>query len=119
MEKTITIAGKDVKFKATGGISYRYKAQFCREYIADAIALEEFVKSAKRDKDGNIISYDATKLSLELLYNILWTLAKTADSSIPSPQEWLDSFDEFPVINIYSEVSDILSANLKVDRKNV
>ena len=117
MEKIIIIDGKEVKFKATGGIAYRYKAQFGREYIADAMKLEEFTKSAK-EKSG-VTTYDYTKLSLDLLYNILWTLAKTADDSIPSPMQWLDSFDTFPVMDIYSQVKDILNANLKIDTKNV
>lgn len=113
MEKTIKIDGKDITFKATGGIGYRYKAQFGREYIADAMALEEFRESGKTD--GN---YDFTKLSLESLYNILWTMAKTADENIPPPQQWLDSFNEFPVIAIFQELSDIMSGNLQIDRKN-
>jgi len=118
MEKTLIIGGKEVRFKATGGISYRYKAQFGREYIADAVALEEFAKSAKTDEEGNIQSYDYTKLSLDLIYNILWTLAKTADNSIPEPMAWLDSFESFPVMDIYNQLKDILTANLTIDRKN-
>lgn len=129
MEKTIKIDGRDVRFKATGGIGYRYKAQFGREYIADAIALEEFAQSGitkqkkKTAPDGKvtlekITEYDFTKFSLEMLYNLLWTLAKTADDSIPPPQEWLDTFNVFPVMDIYEQVKDILTANLKVDPKN-
>ena len=117
MEKTLIIDGKEVRFKATGGIAYRYKAQFGREYIADAIALEEFSKSAVKDESGNI-SYDYTKLSLDLIYNIVWVLAKTADASIPEPMTWLDSFDSFPVMDIYNQLKDILTANLQIDRKN-
>lgn len=129
MEKTVNISGRPVRFKATGGIGYRYKAQFGREYLADALELEEFAQSGEEIKrkvkhpDGKITietvtQYDYTKLNLELLYNLLWTLAKTADDSIPPPQEWLDSFDAFPVMEIYGEVKDIMTANLKTDSKN-
>lgn len=118
MEKTILIDGQPVRFKATGGLGYRYKAQFGREYIADAIALENFSVSSTTDDAGEPV-YDFTKLSLDLLYNILWTLAKTADDSIPSPMEWLDSFDVFPVLEVYGEVKDILANNLVIDRKNM
>lgn len=117
MEKIITICEKPVTFRATGGIGYRYKSQFGREYIADAVELENFINSCTKDKDGNV-SYDVTKLSLELMYNILWTMAKTADSKIPPPQEWLDSFDTFPVFEIFAELQDIMSQNLQIDRKN-
>lgn len=121
MEKTVTVGGREVRFKATGGIGYRYKAQFGREYLADAMMLEGFAASAHTVKrhGKELTEYDYTKLNLELLYNLLWTLAKTADDSIPPPQEWLDSFDAFPVMDVYSQVRDILEANLRTDGKNV
>ena len=136
MEKTITIAGRSVTFKASGGIGYRYKAQFGREFIADVTELEEFVNTGiveripKKNKNGKRIyidgilqfeektTYDFTKFSLESMYNILWTMAKTADDSIPDPLTWLDSFDEFPVMDIFAQVKEILQANFKIAPKN-
>lgn len=129
MEKTITIDGKQVAFKATGGIGYRYKAQFGSEFLVDVAKLEDFMNSGEEKQkkvkrpDGKIefvktMEYDYTKLSLEVMYNLLWTLAKTADSSIPSPQEWLDSFNTFPVMEIYQQISEILTENFKVAPKN-
>lgn len=119
MEKTVIISGVPVRFKATGGIGYRYKAQFGREYLVDAMALEDFAASAHTVKRGGKerTEYDYTKLNLELLYNLLWTLAKTADETIPPPMEWLDSFDAFPVMDIYAQVRDILETNLKVENR--
>jgi hypothetical protein len=32
--------------------------------------------------------------------------------------DWLDSFDEFPVIDILAELLPMLNSTLKVDRKN-
>lgn len=136
MEKTILIDGRPVAFKATGGIGYRYKSQFGREFIADVSVLEEFATSAKvkkvpkKDNKGKNVfvggkiqfeekaEYDFTKFSLESMYNILWTLAKTADDSIPAPQAWLDSFNVFPVMDIFEQVKDILEQNFKVTPKN-
>ena len=129
MEKTIMIDGKPVRFKASGGVMYRYKAQFGRELFADAAALEQVINTAKekkvkvKRKDGKIgfeihKEYDLTKLSLECIYNLLWTYAKTADDSIPEPQVWLDTFDVFPVMEIYEQIKDITSQNFEVDRKN-
>ena len=66
----------------------------------------------------NINRYDIEKFNLEVMYNILWTLAKNADNSIPEPLEWLDSFEEFPVFDIFSQIEEILSNDLKIDRKN-
>ncbi len=136
-EKTITIDGRPVKFKATGGVMYRYKEQFGREMLADAAKIQEYLETAtvrkvvrKDPKTHKVVlahgkpvvdeitEYDYTKLSLEAMYNLLWVYAKTADPSIPDPQTWLDSFEKFPVVEIYNQLGDLTGANLKVDAKN-
>lgn len=120
MEKTIQIDGRSVTFKITGGIMYRYKNQFGREFLADADKLQKFVdtKTQKKVKtaDGKITSvddYDYTKLNLELCFNLVWTMAKTADNSIPDPQTWLDSFDTFPIVEIFSQLNELLISSLQ------
>lgn len=129
-EKIVNIAGRDVRFKATGGCAYRYKAQFGREFIADAVSMQKAFGECQtkekvkcKRKDGKIeykevTEYDVTKLNLDLMYNMLWVYAKTAEPSIPPPQEWLDEFDEFPVFDIWSELEEIMRANVEVDTKN-
>ena len=52
------------------------------------------------------------------MYNIIWALAKTADDTIPPPQEWLDTFDTFPIFQIFGEVKELLDNSGKIDRKN-
>ena len=100
MEKAILISGEYIRFKATGGMFYRYKAQFGRELLDDLEKAAEGVAE------------------LDTLYNIIWTLAKTADDSIPPPDAWLDSFEIFPVLDIYHELQDIILGNIKVDACN-
>lgn len=107
MEKAVIIDGKSVRFKVTGGTMYRYKAQFGREYIADLIELDKI-------KDGA----DAPDINLEILYNICWVMAKTADDSVPPPQQWLDGFEVFPVVAVFGELRELIAANAKIDRKN-
>lgn len=109
MEKVIKIDGKDIRFKATGGTMYRYKAQFGREYLADVVSI------APQDKKN----IDINKINFETMFNLAWVLAKTADDTIPPPQQWLDSFEEFPIVPIMSELQEILVQNAKIDRKNV
>lgn len=100
MEKAILISGEYITFKATGGMFYRYKAQFGRELLDDLEKAAEGVAE------------------LDTLYNIIWTLAKTADDSIPPPDVWLDSFEIFPVRQIYDELQDIILGNIKIDACN-
>jgi hypothetical protein len=125
MEKTLKIDGKNITFKATGGTLYRYKNQFNREFLTDAADLMDFGNSKKQKKvkqpDGKITfedEYDFTKLNLELVYNLAWVMAKTADPSIPDPLAWLDSFDSFPVVDIVQPIMELLQ-NSFTTTKNV
>lgn len=89
-------------FKSTGAIPIRYKKQFGTDFFA------ELSKIKMEGDEINISSMD-----FETFYNIAWTLAKTADKNIPSPEEWLDGFDAFPIADILPEIQDLLVANIQ------
>lgn len=114
MEKVLTIDGRQVKFKSTGAFLFKYKAQFGRDALKDIFRLKGAI-----GKDNKIADIDA--LDLEVFYNLGWTLAKTADPSIPPPVEWLDSFSEFPLLDIIPELTDMifscLSSTVKSKKK--
>lgn len=105
MEKVLTINGRQVRFKSTGAFLLRYKAQFHREALQDVFKLQKAIGENNQIKD-----IDA--LDLEVFYNLVWTLAKTADPQIPPPMEWLDSFDEFPLMDILPELTDLIFSSL-------
>jgi hypothetical protein len=99
MEKILTIDGRQVKFKSTGAFLMRYKAQFGRDALKDIYKMQKAVNSG----NGAIDSVD-----LEIFLNLVWTLAKTADSSIDPPMEWLDTFETFPLFDIMSEIINLI-----------
>lgn len=107
MEKILTIDGRQVKFKSTGAFLLRYKAQFGRDAIQDIFRLQSSIDPKTREVK------DLSALDLEVFYNLIWTLAKTADPSIPPPMEWLDSFSEFPLVDIIPEVADMIFSCLQ------
>ena len=107
MEKIIAIDGKQVKSKSTGAYLLRYKAQFGRDAIQDIFKLMGAIDT----ETGEITNIEA--LDLELFYNLVWVLAKTADPDIPPPMDWLDSFSEFPLIDILPETVDLIFSCLK------
>ncbi len=109
MEKIIKIDGRDVRFKATGSAPLRYKQQFHSDFFADMMKLEKALDKKKNDKN-NEVNLDA--LDLEIFYNISWVFAKTADSSIQPPIEWLDTFDTFPIWEVFGEIQDLLISSL-------
>lgn len=125
MEITIDIDNKPVRFKSTGGIIYRYEAQFGRSLFADLTKLQEFEDSKrlkkKKNPDGKIVfepEYDYTKLSFNLMYDLCWVCAKAADDSIPDPQSWLDSFNVFPIQDIIPKISELINKTAGINPKN-
>ncbi len=104
MEKMLTIDGRQVRLKSTGAFLLRYKAQFGRDAIQDAFRL-------LGSMDSNNQITDLGSLDLEVLYNMTWTLAKTADPALPPPMEWLDSFSAFPLDEIVPEVIDMIASS--------
>ena len=87
MKDTVTIAGKPVELKATASTIRKYRAWFNRDLLADF----KKVQSAF-ENDGEINGE-----VFELVENLTYVMAKQADPTIPSIEEWLDQFDTFPI----------------------
>jgi len=107
MEKILNIDGRNVKFKSTGAFLLKYKMQFKRDALQDIFRLQNAIK-----QETNEIK-DIEALDLEVFYNLIWALAKTADPSIDPPMEWLDTFSEFPLVEIIPEVMDLIFSCIK------
>ncbi|WLR53550.1 hypothetical protein LC048_13560 [Mesobacillus subterraneus] len=118
MEKTLTIDDEKIKFKSSGAVPLRYKAQFQRDYFADIYKLMDLV-------DGDIENPDDIKpddinianLDFDVFYRVVWTLAKTANKDVPDLMSWLDEFDSFPIVEVTIELMDIISASIQTKKK--
>ncbi|MFK4293748.1 hypothetical protein ABH955_005056 [Bacillus sp. RC240] len=120
MEKTITIDGKQVRLKATAATVKRYKAQFRRNLFADLMGLGAI--NALTSPDGSEQSIDVSNLDLsnidfELIYDLTWLYAKTADPSISDPMTWLDGFEEFPIEEIMPEIMELVQVTMGAKKK--
>lgn len=89
MQKTINVCGKEVVLKTNGLVPLTYKKEFKRDYFSD-------VHETTKD------NYD-----IELLYNLLWVYAKTADSGIPSMYEWLEGFEALPITKYIGDIIEL------------
>lgn len=103
MEKTLLIDGKNIRFKCTAGTLIRYRNQFNREFLADVAKL----------KNINVTNNMMSGFLLSPFYDIVWIMAKTADDSIPDQLTWYDSFDEFPIFDVFPKLQELLIAALK------
>lgn len=126
MEKTLVIDGKEVKFKSGASFARIYKTQFGRDILTVIMPLlSETLKNLDEVFENPKItpSVMATVLdgvySLELIdvQNIIWSMAKLADKSIPEPEKWEEQFDEFPVFDIAKELLEIFIPSLVTKKK--
>ncbi len=115
MEKILIIDGRPVKFKSTGAFLLRYKAQFHRDALKDIYKLKDSIEEEVDEETGDKVHVlkDIESLDLEVFYNLVWTLAKTANPEIPPPLEWLDTFSEFPLFDILPDVMDMMFASME------
>ena len=119
MEKTIEIDGKQVRLKSTAALPMRYKAQFRSDYYGDLMKMAKaFGLDKKKTLDLSKVDYnDLDHFNLDVLYNIIWTMAKTADPAIPDPMTWLDEFDVFPLEDIFPEINKIKEKSMQTSKK--
>lgn len=118
MEKTLTIDGKQVRFKSTAATTYRYKTQFGRDFFADLLKMYPLMQLQDKGVDTDNLDYQTLQhIDFEVLYNIVWVLAKTADKSIPEPEEWLDGFEEFPIMDILPELQELIAKSMGTSKK--
>ena len=148
MEITVTIAGREVTFKKSGGTMRRFKSKFGREWFAELDKIARMQRKAAEAAKAE--GYDLTKpepkkkttkkkaaepdltdtqvfaLSAAIAqydsdpyYDMLYIMAKEADPSIPDTvEDWLDTFEDFPFLEVWAKVSPMLSREMAVDRKN-
>lgn len=108
MEKVINIDGKQIKFKSNAATPLRYKAQFNKDFFSEILKLEN---TGKNKKDNPL------EIDMEVLYNISWILAKTADPSIPGPIEWLERFEVFPIGEVIPQLQELIISSLGTKKK--
>ena len=119
VEKTVYINNKPVRLKSTAALPKRYKAQFRRDYFADLFKIAKVFDGKKKEdmKLGDLTYENLGQLDMDVLYDIIWTLAKTADKSIPDPLVWYDGFEEFNLMKVLPEVQAMIVSSVSQSKK--
>ena len=108
LEKTITIDGKVVKFKASAAIPRLYRIQFGRDIYRDIASLDKAMKKSKPEHSGLDLP------SLEMFENIAYIMARHADPAVPgSVEDWLDQFSTFSIYEILPQLIELWGLNVE------
>lgn len=115
IQKSISIDGKNVLFKASAAVPRLYRLKFRRDIFKDFTALEQ---SVQENTSGITID------SLELFENIAYIMAKHADpENVPeNPDDWLENFNTFSIYEILPQLMDLWGLNVETQsesKKNI
>lgn len=118
IQKTITVDGVDVPFKASAAIPRMYRIKFRRDIYKDFAALQTSVK------DGDEESSELDIESLEVFENIAYIMAKHADpENVPdNPDEWLERFNTFSIYEVLPQLIELWGLNVETQaesKKNI
>ncbi len=123
MKKTIQIDGRDVKFSNNASLFNIYKNQFGKDILSVIMPLfSEFLTNsdalfstvindgAKAIKPSEIALALEGVFSLEMVdfLQFAWAMAKCADRDTLDYDEWLESFEDFPIYDVYEELLPML-----------
>ena len=110
LQKTVTICGKEVAFRASATIPRLYRIKFRRDIFKDLSKLEKSVK----EKTGGGTELEIE--DLEIFENVAYIMAFHADPTIPGTiEEWLDQFEMFSIYEILPEILELWGSNLFTD----
>ena len=113
VNKTITVDGQEVTFKASAATPRQYRARFGRDLFRDLDALVSDIN--ENDANSSTLTFD----SLEVFENISFIMAKAADPSVPDdPEKWLDRFETFSIYNILPQILELWGLNTATDSES-
>ena len=111
LEKTLTISGKEVRFRSSATVPRLYRIKFKRDIFKDLAKLEKSYKD-KASEDGSTLEIE----DLEIFENVAYIMAFHADHSIPGTiDEWLDQFEMFSIYEVLPESLELWGTNLMTE----
>ena len=111
LEKTLTISGKEVRFRSSATVPRLYRIKFKRDIFKDLAKLEKSYKD-KASEDGSTLEIE----DLEIFENVAYIMAFHADHSIPGTiDEWLDQFEMFSIYEVLPEILELGGTNLMTE----
>lgn len=113
METTVTIDGREVRFRATAAVPRLYRIKFRRDILEDFRTIQAEMEKAKENgQGGSTLPIQA----LTLFEDIAYIMAKHADKdAVPAdPDEWLESFGTFSIYQIFPTLLALWTGNIEM-----
>lgn len=115
MESKVKLGDQEVRLISSGATPILYKNAFKRDFFEDFSGVMEVAEVASNAEEGQEMKALLPMFKngqITKLYNFVWVYAKNADNSIAPLDEWLDTFDEFPIFDIMAELMNLMMASI-------
>ena len=109
MDKTVTIDGREVKFRATARTPRLYRALIGRDMISDMNRLQKAFDPNKADESN------LDMLDLQIFEDTAYIMARHADPDMAEKTagEWLDTFNMFSIYEVLPHILELWALNSK------
>lgn len=110
MIKTIfTESDKEIKLSNAAAFLYVYKNQFGKEPLKDIAELTKAFQNQEEELDQMELM---KRFDLEVLYNLAWSLAKTADRKTEEPMDFYLKYDDFKPLDHALDIINLAVSSL-------
>ena len=122
----IQIGDKDVLLDGGASFLIIYRKYFGRDAITDLLPMMRLGVNVIQALSGQMTDEDMAaallaeeQLDAVQMMELIWALAKNADRDIPDFEEFYDQFDEFPFMDVMTEIVLFIVPTLlsKTDKK--
>lgn len=115
MERTVTIDGRKVRFRASAAVPRLYRIKYRRDLITDMASIHKQLQAQKAETGEDPQLSTLPVETLELFEDVAHIMAKHADpESVPgSVDAWLEGFDTFSIYAIFPVIMEMWAANME------
>lgn len=108
MIKTISLGNKEIKLSSAAAFLLVYKQQFKREPLQDIMEISKKLEVVDHENSNDLVK----NMDLEVVYNLAWALAKTANySKVSDPISFYIENEDFkPIEHIDTIISMALTS---------
>lgn len=112
MIKVIKLENKELKLSSSAAFLLVYKQQFKKEPLQDIMKISESMSEIDDSKATNIIS----NIDLEVIYNIAWALAKTANyKDVTDPMSFYLENGDFKPMEHIEDILELAISSITPD----
>lgn len=108
MEKTISIDGKDIKFKATASTPRVYRQAFGRDIYLDMTTLYDELSKGETLSVGVLNSFENIAFCMAMQAEGVKLEREEVEAKM---EEWLDSFETFSIYQIVPQLVELWRLN--------